>query len=587
VITAQTYETRVPRAKLAGEELTQFNTMVKALPFRTKTEATNKVSDITNLVFVGKASALRRAFDAAGWVPSDELNAASAFQTAKTLSGNQTYTQAPMSTLLLDEQKPLFTLSKTTNTFSSRHHIRVFPTSETFDGKTVLTASSTQDIGIAFSAKQKTFIHVIDQYLDNERSKVTNDLEFTGCVDAIDVAPRPWVPQDAYNSTGDRLRTDGAAVVLFINDCNDPHATPTTAPLRAGIFERSERNTALTIKDQLYRGNLVYQGISIGTKIHGYLATQGELGEDQGNWRKSDASGTEYRVIGTSPHLLSRSGRWGLRPPVEGQSELDAAAQARIASHKWDPPRFEIGLNLGYSNYRNHSLETTIVELKSSDPNQADYLLGLGDAVYDGWAAGVSLTLNSWNYASNEFSYMRQQTKFDLAEITISSDPTEPSVDARIVGLVTRRAAYNTVFNLRPRKSRWRPYVSAGPVLQLVSLSDAPLKKPSGYFRLGLSNIGLIKAAFDFGNTPPLNGGGIFQLGVQYGAGIKYRILPRLTMRADFGETLSENPSIIRDSYLGYVPKELDDTYTTEVTNAKPSARFIQQRTTVGFAFTF
>ena len=56
----------------------------------------------------------------------------------------------------------------------------------TFDGKTVLTASSTQDIGIAFSAKQKTFIHVIDQYLDNERSKVTNDLEFTGCVDGVE-----------------------------------------------------------------------------------------------------------------------------------------------------------------------------------------------------------------------------------------------------------------------------------------------------------------------------------------------------------------------------------------------------------------
>ena len=79
-----------------------------------------------------------------------------------------------MSTLLLDEQKPLFALSKTTNTFSSRHHIRVFETSETWDGRTVLTASSTQDIGIAFSAKPKTFIHVIDQYLDNERSKVTN-----------------------------------------------------------------------------------------------------------------------------------------------------------------------------------------------------------------------------------------------------------------------------------------------------------------------------------------------------------------------------------------------------------------------------
>jgi hypothetical protein len=157
----------------------------------------------------------------------------------------------------------------------------------------------------------------------------------------------------------------------------------------------------------------------------------------------------------------------------------------------------------------------------------------------------------------------------------------------RIVGLVTRRAAYNTVLNFRPRRSRWRPYISAGPVFQLLSLSNAPLKKPSGYFRLGLTNIGLVKAAFDFGSVAPLNGGGIFQLGVQYGGGIKYRVLPRLTMRADFGETFTQNPTIIRDSYIGYIPDGLDDSYTTTVTNAKPPSKFVQQRATVGFAFTF
>lgn len=151
------------------------------------------------------------------------------------------------------------------------------------------------------------------------------------------------------------------------------------------------------------------------------------------------------------------------------------ASQALIAAHKWDPPRFEIALNLGYSNYRNHILETTALSLSSSDPNKPDYLLSLGDGVFDGWAAGVSLTLNSWNWISNEFSYMRQQTKFDLVGITISSAPGEqPPLDVTTVGLVTRRFAYNTVFNLRPRKSRWRPYVSAGPAFQLLALSELP-----------------------------------------------------------------------------------------------------------------
>jgi hypothetical protein len=141
--------------------------------------------------------------------------------------------------------------------------------------------------------------------------------------------------------------------------------------------------------------------------------------------------------------------------------------------------------------------------------------------------------------------------------------------------------------NLRPRKSRWRPYISAGPAFQLLALSNAPLKKPDGYFKLGLSNIGLIKAAFDFGNTPPLNGGGIFQPALQYGAGIKYRVTPRVMIRGDYGETWSANPKIIRDSYVGYEPDIPAGAYTTDVTNTAPSARFIQQRATVGFAFTF
>ena len=111
--------------------------------------------------------------------------------------------------------------------------------------------------------------------------------------------------------------------------------------------------------------------------------------------------------------------------------------------------------------HRNYYLETTIVELSTDEQGQPNYVLGLGDAVFDGWAAGVSLTLNTNNWISNEFSYMRQQTKFDLIELTITAtaDPTEgppDTTDVRIVGLVTRRAAYNTVLNFRPRKSRWR-----------------------------------------------------------------------------------------------------------------------------------
>lgn len=586
VITSQQYPAPISSLQLTGQQGERLNSIVRDLSYRTRTQGSNKPSDLTNLIFIGNPDAIRRAFEAAGWSSADVLDAASTFNTVKALSGNASYLQAPMSTLLLDEQPPLFTLQKSTNTFSSRHHIRVFGTGQTLGQQTILTASSTQDIAIAFSVRQKTFIHVIDQDIDNERSKVTNDLVFTGCVVGVELVQRPWVPRDAYNSTGDRLVTDGDAAVLQFNDCKDPHSTPTTPAARPPLFERSERNFMLSLKDTLYRGNIVYQGISGGQMAHSYFASRGELGKAPGNWRKSDASGTQYNLY-EQPRLSHR-------PPIPASgeqpqepAELDAVSRAQIESHRWDPPRFEIGVNLGYSTYRTNLLEITQVILESS-ADEEPYFINLNDDAYDGWAASVTLTINSWNWISNEFTYTREQTKFDLYELGASGNPNEPvNTNTRTVGLTTRRFAYNAVLNLRPRKSRWRPYITAGPALQLIALANAPLKKPSGFFVLGLSNIGLIKAAFDFGNTPPLNGGGIYQPGLQYGGGFKYRVLPRLTMRVDYGETWSQTPRIIRDSYISYEPPGLDNTYAPHVFDSVNPAKYIQQRATAGFAFTF
>jgi opacity protein-like surface antigen len=100
-----------------------------------------------------------------------------------------------------------------------------------------------------------------------------------------------------------------------------------------------------------------------------------------------------------------------------------------------------------------------------------------------------------------------------------------------------------------------------------------------------LQNIGLLIAAFDFGSTPPLDGGGIFSVGMQYGAGMKYRIHPRMTLSVDFRETWSKNPQFLSNSYtnsyfggVGY-----------QVTNNRLGLNepYQQQRLSAGFAFTF
>ncbi|MBV9224959.1 MAG: hypothetical protein JOY85_13060, partial [Acidobacteriaceae bacterium] len=98
-------------------------------------------------------------------------------------------------------------------------------------------------------------------------------------------------------------------------------------------------------------------------------------------------------------------------------------------------------------------------------------------------------------------------------------------------------------------------------------------------------NVGLLLAAFDTGSTPPLDGGGVFSVGVQYGGGIKYRIHPRLTLQADFRETWSKNPQFVTDSYTKQY--FLEEGYDTTITRVGLDKAYQQQRFTLGAAFTF
>jgi opacity protein-like surface antigen len=592
VVTDKTYPPTSPGITHSPQQFQQLTDAVHKLPFRTTTKGSNKPSDVTNLVFLGSPSALMRAFKAAGWVETDELTANSTFMTLKTLGGNQAYTQAPMSILLLDERPPIFALSKTTNTFNSRHHLRVFDPLQQYGGQTMLTASSTQDIGIGFSAKQKTFIHLIDEYIDNERSKIVQDLQFTGCVQAAEYVSRPWVPTNAYNSTGDKLRTDGAAVVLQMNDCQNPRTGVTENAVPPGRFQRIVRDTVLTIRNDLVRGNLAYQGVSGTIWARNYFIHRNDLKPSSGAWLQTDLSGESFKgqsAIARPGEEEDEEGR-GLqeRGPASPSAPDPEVIRAR-ESHKWDPPRYEIGLQGGYLRYPSTRQEGVVLLLNGRTPADGDYFTILADQVDGGWTAGIYVIANTWKWLSNEFSYNYQRGRYEAinisgpAEENVTAD--EVTLDGNNIGLVTRQFEYNLLWNLKSPKSRWRPYLAAGPALQLMSLDGAAFKKASGPFRIGLQNIGILKAAFDFGGTPPLEGGGIWELGLQYGAGIKYRVLPRLTINADFRETWSKNPDFIRNSYTEDYYS--DENYQLTVIPINAESKFRQERFTFGFAFTF
>jgi hypothetical protein len=590
LIVSKTFPQTIPSLAPTPEEHEKLLQFVHALPFRTMTKGTDKPSDLTNLAFIGAPQALRNAFKAAGWVATDALTAGSTFQTIKSVGGNQIYNEAPMSVLLLDERPPIFTLTKTTNTFSSRHHIRVFDPAMRYGGTTVVTASSTQDVAIAFSSKQKTFIHVIDQYIDNERSKIINDLEFTGCVQSAEYVPRPWVPQNAYNSTGDKLQTDGAIVVLRMTDCTHPKGTPSGNAVPPQRLERITRDTVLTLKNSIWRGNLAYQGYSGVRTVRSYWIHKDELKPDPGAWRMADVSGSDFKGIGNAP-LHQPAAR--PRPDVSQAAAPDPSVIAAEESHKWDPPRYEIGLQGGYLFYPNQRVDANAILLIPKDlltnPNAGPIQGGaFADEVEGGWTVGINFTANTWKWFSNQFSYNYQRGKYQLDIFDFGAAEDSEAFTTQRVGLVTRQFDYNLLFNLRPPKSRWRPYLAVGPALQMISLADAPLRKAPPAFKVGLQNVGALLAAFNFAGDPPLEGGGIFQLGLQYGAGIKYRVHPRLTLSIDFRETWSKNPRFVTDTFSNdYFDVEGLTNYDITRVHIGADSAFRQDRVTAGFAFTF
>jgi hypothetical protein len=308
------------------------------------------------------------------------------------------------------------------------------------------------------------------------------------------------------------------------------------------------------------------------------------LKPDEGAWRKTDISGTEYSGIGAlSPERRPASNDVGATGIDEAARNTATALEE---SHRWDPPRYEIGLQGGYLRYPSLKQELvtyTALPQDLTDPARQIYFGGLGEQFSGGWTAGLSATLNTWKWISNQFTYTYQRGTYNSAEIF--TKPVVQEIEGR-AGLVTRQFEYNLLIHLRPPRSRWRPYAALGPALVVTALADAPVRKAAGPFKLGLQNVGLLLAAFEAGSTAPLDGGAVYGIGLVYGGGIKYRIRPRLTIEKDFRETWSRNPQFISDSYTNSYFAE--EGYNAIIDRSGSStAKFRQQRFTFGAAFTF
>lgn len=172
-------------------------------------------ADIINLAFAGSRLEIVQGFQAAGWSEAAPRSAKSITQLYRAYSNQTGYREAPTSTLLYRSAEPDLIFQKSLNTIAKRHHIRIWR--QQVRGREIWLAAATHDIGIGFDAKAVAFKHKINTRVDSERSKIVNDLVFSGCVEPPQYVNRPSAVRARGGDGG--IVTDGRLALLSFRSC--------------------------------------------------------------------------------------------------------------------------------------------------------------------------------------------------------------------------------------------------------------------------------------------------------------------------------------------------------------------------------
>lgn len=246
-------------------EFPELEDAAASLPVRTHDPESGRLSDPTNILFVGSESEITAAFRAAGWDSAGPLSLRSRIGYIRAAAETRGYASPPMTPLLLNETEADMCWQKGLNDLSKRHHLRVWRQPSRWQGQELWMAAASHDIDFAYLRPGRAFTHRIDPNLDEEREKVTNDLVFTSCADRVAWVERPAAPRSAYNGTGDAFVTDGRLAVVRFHACSPalPAATDGAAgrapATRGGRWQRLVRREILVARSDLIRANVYWR----------------------------------------------------------------------------------------------------------------------------------------------------------------------------------------------------------------------------------------------------------------------------------------------------------------------------------------
>lgn len=237
-----------PIPGLGSHGLLEAQQWVAELPLQRAERPSGQPADVLNVLLVGSQEQVQNAFHAAGWVGADRRTPWVLLRTVLTVMARQPYEKAPMAKMIYSGRLPDDVFQKSLNTFSKRHHIRIWRLSASDAEEAVWVGTATEDTGYQVGRNKLHWTHAVDPKIDNERAKVVNDLIFTGCVERAALVDRDL---DASAP----VLTDGRVAVLRLNACESPRRVPHRPPP-----EHSIKAVAAAVGNDIIRSNFLFIG---------------------------------------------------------------------------------------------------------------------------------------------------------------------------------------------------------------------------------------------------------------------------------------------------------------------------------------
>ncbi len=188
--------------------------LLPALPARS--EAHRRPGDPINLVFLGSAADLDRAFRTAGWTRASRKSVGTLIQEAVAVLASRPDAHAPVSTQHVAGRAQDATYELPGRTARARDHVRLWRV--VADGAAWVGAA-TQDIGILVNPFKGRLTHRIAPAVDDERDRIVAALLLEGCADLLGYVRLAGAVRTGRNATSQPFFGDGRAAVMRVHDC--------------------------------------------------------------------------------------------------------------------------------------------------------------------------------------------------------------------------------------------------------------------------------------------------------------------------------------------------------------------------------